>query len=833
REGSIALVKTGVYQGDASRAEVGDEIVYTFAVTNTGNVTVNNLVVNDSKLRITDLAVVPATLAPGATGQVTASYTVTAADIEAGKVVNTAVATGTSEAGDVRDVSGTAVDNDTETETTLPQDSRIALIKTHDKQPVEGTDCVEVRVGDVVTYTFVVTNVGNTILNDINIVDDMEGLSSISSDETGNLAVGRSRIFKATYTVRQADLNAGVIRNTAVVTAISPQGEVTDQSGTALDNNTATELNICQSASVALVKTHNKVNTEGEDCAVLEVGEELTYTFVVTNTGNVTLSNVKVDEEHFTGAGGIGEITLQSASEGSTVSSLLPGGTLTYRAPYTVEEADINEGGISNQAKVTAMFNGTAYSDLSGTAIDNDEATELSICKTGGIALIVRYTELSPETFRRIAPAMISLAADEDCEELLPNQPANYTLTVVNIGGVTLNDIQLSDELFTGAGTPGPKVFRSASVGSSENALLPGGILIYDMVYDVQDTDIEQGSITYQAKVSGRAGGTLYTDLSGADMVTNEPEVINICQNPELVIEKVANAAEIDKIGQEVVYTLTVRNTGNLNLTDVSVLDPMFPEWAGTIPTLKVGESKVFTLDYTVTAADFNKESVNNQAIVRAKDVNGNEVEEKSEEVIIPIKIINALSVNKSANVTEVNKEGQVITYTITVRNDGNQDLSDVVVTDPLTGMNERIGVLGMGEEVQFTTTYTVSLQDFKSTNIKNVATAEGVNPQGESVKGTDEENTTVKPRPLFIPNVFTPNGDGTNDTFEIVGIEGFDRIEVLIINRWGNEVYRNGNYRNEWNGANLNEGTYYYIITTHQNGRKDVLKGDVLIKKR
>jgi len=85
----------------------------------------------------------------------------------------------------------------------------------------------------------------------------------------------------------------------------------------------------------------------------------------------------------------------------------------------------------------------------------------------------------------------------------------------------------------------------------------------------------------------------------------------------------------------------------------------------------------------------------------------------------------------------------------------------------------------------------------------------------------------------LFVPNVFTPNGDGTNDTFELIGIENYDRVEVVIINRWGNEVYRNGNYRNEWNGANLNEGTYYYIITTRKGGNAETLKGWVLIKKR
>ncbi|MBL1409531.1 T9SS type B sorting domain-containing protein [Sphingobacterium faecale] len=90
----------------------------------------------------------------------------------------------------------------------------------------------------------------------------------------------------------------------------------------------------------------------------------------------------------------------------------------------------------------------------------------------------------------------------------------------------------------------------------------------------------------------------------------------------------------------------------------------------------------------------------------------------------------------------------------------------------------------------------------------------------------------TVEPRDLFIPNVFTPNGDGSNDSFIIRGSEGYDRIDLLIVNRWGNEVYKNINYKNEWTGQGLNEGTYFYIITAVKGNDVRVFKGNVLIKK-
>ncbi|TJZ59849.1 T9SS type B sorting domain-containing protein [Sphingobacterium olei] len=91
----------------------------------------------------------------------------------------------------------------------------------------------------------------------------------------------------------------------------------------------------------------------------------------------------------------------------------------------------------------------------------------------------------------------------------------------------------------------------------------------------------------------------------------------------------------------------------------------------------------------------------------------------------------------------------------------------------------------------------------------------------------------TIIPRELKIPNVITPNGDGYNDRFVIVGAEAYDRVELLIVNRWGNEVYRNENYRDEWSGLGINDGTYYYVIYGYKSGEVRQFKGYVLIKRQ
>src|SRR5690606_27221669 len=90
-----------------------------------------------------------------------------------------------------------------------------------------------------------------------------------------------------------------------------------------------------------------------------------------------------------------------------------------------------------------------------------------------------------------------------------------------------------------------------------------------------------------------------------------------------------------------------------------------------------------------------------------------------------------------------------------------------------------------------------------------------------------------VAANPLRIPNIFTPNGDGQNDRFEIEGIEGYDRVELVVFNRWGNETYRHNKYDNTWDGANIQEGTYYYMLTLHKGNDSQVEKGWIVLKEQ
>tara|TARA_Y100000991_G_scaffold62075_1_gene46075 strand:+ start:1743 stop:3443 length:1701 start_codon:yes stop_codon:yes gene_type:complete len=72
---------------------------------------------------------------------------------------------------------------------------------------------------------------------------------------------------------------------------------------------------------------------------------------------------------------------------------------------------------------------------------------------------------------------------------------------------------------------------------------------------------------------------------------------------------------------------------------------------------------------------------------------------------------------------------------------------------------------------------------------------------------------------PIENINVFTPNNDGINDFFVPINLNQYPNPHVLIFNRWGELVYENSNYQNDWSGTHyksgqeLNEGIYYYLI--------------------
>ena len=77
----------------------------------------------------------------------------------------------------------------------------------------------------------------------------------------------------------------------------------------------------------------------------------------------------------------------------------------------------------------------------------------------------------------------------------------------------------------------------------------------------------------------------------------------------------------------------------------------------------------------------------------------------------------------------------------------------------------------------------------------------------------TEDSLSHECPDEVFPPNVITPNGDGLNDVFEVGGLNLYRNSEIEIFDRWGNRVFESKDYTNDWDGDDLPEGTYYYVL--------------------
>jgi hypothetical protein len=237
----------------------------------------------------------------------------------------------------------------TETVKTEDVNGELTVEKTADKT-------TGLNKGDVVTYSIVVTNTGNVTLTDVAVVDAKTGLN----ESIDVLAVSDSKSYTTTHTIDEADLLAGKFENVATADGKDPKGN--DVHGE--DSETVTTI----VAGAGLAITKEAAKDEG-----LKLDEVVTYTIVVTNTGDVTLYNVKVDDEQ-TGLH-------------TEIAELAAGESKTFTAEHKITEADILAGEYVNTAKAeaddpTKSDDSTVTAEATETVKTEDVNGELTVVKT-------------------------------------------------------------------------------------------------------------------------------------------------------------------------------------------------------------------------------------------------------------------------------------------------------------------------------------------------------------------------------------------------------------------------------------------------------------------
>jgi hypothetical protein len=282
----------------------GQTIHYSYLLTNTGNVTITAIAIGDNKVSPVSCPV--PTLAAGASTTCTGNYTTTSGDVTAGSVTNTATATGTPTSGTLSPATATAT-------ITFVGTPRWTLTKTPNPTSYTAT-------GQVIHYSYLLTNTGNVTINSISIGDNR---ISLVSCPVNSLAAGASTTCTGNYTITSGDVAEGSVTNSATATG-------TPTSGTLLPATATATITFVGTPSWTLTKTPSPTTYTG-------AGQVIHYSYLLTNTGNVTITAIAIVDNRV-------------SPVSCPVPTLAAGASTTCTGNYTTTAGDVTAGSVTNTA---------------------------------------------------------------------------------------------------------------------------------------------------------------------------------------------------------------------------------------------------------------------------------------------------------------------------------------------------------------------------------------------------------------------------------------------------------------------------------------------------
>ncbi|WP_440796399.1 DUF7507 domain-containing protein [Pedobacter sp. 22226] len=800
--------------------KAGDVINYNIVFKNTGNVTLSDITLVDANADAGSLT--PASITsvlPGATVNITAKHTVKQSDVNTGGFSNQVSAT-------VKDPKGNTIAKVSDDPATPAADDATFTAIVPDPS-VRFTKMVANSAGIVKTieYSIQVTNTGNITLTDIVVTDPGADAGSITPSVISKLEPAETAMILARHTLIQSEIDYGKFINQAGLTAkfasVGKLSKLSDDPKTLAPDDPTVFL-IKEAPGLALIKT-----------GVLSAdGNSVTYTFTAKNTGNVTLTNFSLVDPKISS-----NITFSPAS-------IAPDEIATATAVYTISQAEKNASSVRNTATLTATSPaGTSISDVSGTEEDNDYPTILELPK------IVSAKTVTDANNNGKAEA---------------NEILTYTITVKNNGNTARTGVKIVDPI------PANTTYVNASADH-------GGILTGNTINWSNLIIPANGQVVVNFKVSVNAAlpsGTLainntasVTDPANASTPLNPAVSIpteGMLEGSKAVTDIKGNKDGRAQANEILTYSLTVKNTGGSALNGVTIIDEL-PAGLTYVPGSVSGYGTVMgnTLKWTINMQANSSTVLNLDARV-APDVNSYNIIKNVAVMTAPngktLSPEAAIEVDKSADLMVTKelltkgeiKTGSDVMYKITVTNKGPNRATGVTITDRLSTM------IDAPKEITVTigtTTYSATTRDFvwlagsldfnqtATLTFKSRTLAAGALNNSAMVKADQPDPVnnnnlvladaaTISGDDLLIPNLFTPNGDGINDTFEINGLAEFAENELTIVNRWGNEVFRAKGYKNNWTGEGLNEGTYYYLLRAKKGGNNEwkVFKGYITL---
>lgn len=551
--------------GDISKA--GQKIHYRFDVTNTGNTTVTNVSVEDPKLdggkaytdRENSTAPWPS-LAPGQHIVLHGDHTVTEDDITAGHVANTAIGKYTDNQDGTHDTTSNTVDTSTN------HVDGLRITKAVDKAKVS-------KAGEVLHYTFVVTNGSRVKASNLTIDDPELKGATVTLDAT-DMAPGATVSGHADYTTTQADIDRGtVLTNTATAYADSPRANGRVHDMTAVSNQTRVDIDA--TTGLRTVKTALTTRTD------LTVGDRLDYRIDVTNTGSVSVHNLHLDDDHIATP----DLT---PSAGTDARTLAPGAKASWTGSYVITEADMKAGSVTNTAKA-----------------DGTDDTGRNVASApSSVTNVIRHQAMT-----------FSKAMDKPTTLRHAGDKVKFMLKVRNTGNVPLHGIAIGDPM-TDAKHETPTCDRT--VTAPTQALAAGDTMTCSVTHTTTAEELAYGKANGN-KLTNTATATTAEGLRGTasvdvpvDYTPSKPT-----GKPAIKVTETISPTSVKGKGSKTTMRFTVTNAGQMKLTQVTLSDPLFgkddyrfaaspsnPNPVNGSITLEPGETITATAEHLTTQAE-------------------------------------------------------------------------------------------------------------------------------------------------------------------------------------------------------------------------------------
>ncbi len=682
---SLSLTKS-VNAATPSYSAAGQTLYYDYLVTNTGTITINDIGVTDTLVAPANLTCPDASLAPGDSETCTGTYTTTQTDVDAGSVTNTANATGTDAHGNPVVSPGSTV--------TVPASGTTSSLGLTKSTISNGFS----KAGDSLSYNYLVTNTGTTTISAISVSDNV--IPSVSCPDA-SLAPGALETCTGSYTVTQADVDAGQVTNTATASGTDPYDNPVTS-----NPSTVTVPAKGATSALSLVKS---TTTSGYSAA----GAYVFYDYLVTNTGTTTIDNIAISDNLV----GPGNLYCPDAS-------LAPAAFETCTGSYTVTQADVDAGSVTNTATATGADprDNSVTSNPSTVTVDAaDTTSSLSLTKS-------------------VTAATRSYSA--------AGQTLNYDYLVTNTGTTTISSIAVSDSLIATVSCPQPTLAPRASETCTGS-------------YTTTQTDVDSGSVTNTATASG-------VDAYH-NPVTSNPSTVTVPAKgttSSLSLAKTAATPSYSAAGQTLNYDYLVTNTGTTTISSIAVSDNVIASVSCPQPSLAPGASETCTGSYTTTQADVDAGHVTNTASATGTDARHNPVTSNQSMATVPARgTTSALSLVKTALTSGYSVPGQTLNYNYLVTNTGTTTISSIAVSDNvIASVSCPDTSLAPGDSETCTGSYTTTQTDVDTGSVTNTATASGTDPYNNPVNSNPSMATVPATSSPSISIDKTTNGsDGLN----------------------------------------------------------------------